>query len=121
MSISWTDIRDLPSGEFATIGQSAIQAALDEASREASASVFGARYDDAVKYLAAHLLACLRGGSRGMVSGAVVSETVGPISRSFGGSSVMAPSVDSLGSTSYGRRFQDIRRQVAGGPVGAWV
>ena len=113
MTLAWTDIRDLPSGEFASLSESSISPSILEAEREVNESAFGDRYDDALKYLAAHLLAAMRQGSQG-ASGAVVSETVGPISRSYGAAAIT--SSDALESTSYGRRYVEIRRQCAGGP-----
>lgn len=113
MTLAWTDIRDLPSGEFSSLSESAISPFMLESEREVNESVFGDRYDDALKYLAAHLLAVGRKGSEG-ASGAVVSETVGPISRSYGAAAIT--SSDALDSTAYGRRYAEIRRQCAGGP-----
>lgn len=114
MAVSVSDIKALPSGEFASLTDGAIQPFIDEAVREINASVFGTRYDDAVKYLAAHLLASVRDGSKS-ASGAVISETAGPISRSYAAPMATA-STDELSSTTYGRRYADIRHQCAGGP-----
>jgi len=107
------DIRALPSGEFAQLVDGSIQPFIDEAAREVSADVFGTIYEDAVKYLAAHLLAGIMSGSKG-AAGPVISETAGPLSRSF--SAPVVSATDSLQSTAYGRRYLDLRRQVAGGP-----
>lgn len=115
MSVLWTDIRDLPSGEFASLSEAAIAPYIAEASREVAESVYGDRYDDAVKYLAAHLIAVLTAGSRG-TAGPVVSESAGPVSRSYAAPATIVS--EHFAATVYGRRFLDIRRQVAGGP---WV
>jgi hypothetical protein len=112
--VSTSTIKELPSGEFASLTDGAIQPFIDEATREINATVFGARYDDAVKYLAAHLLTTMRGGSKS-ASGAVISETAGPLSRSYAAPSATV-TTDELSSTTYGRRYADIRRQCAGGP-----
>lgn len=111
---TWEDIRDLPSGEFATVDQSAIERVLSEATREVSRSAYGDRYDDAVLYLAAHLLAAQRKGSTG-ASGPVTMESAGPVSRQYASVGLQG-SDDALLATFYGRRFRDIRLQCVGGP-----
>jgi len=113
MSVSWTDIRDMPSGEFASMAESAVQSAIDEAVREVSQSVFGTRYDDGVKYLAAHLLAVMKQGGNAP-SGPVLAEHVGAIGRSY--AIPAGITAESLAMTIYGRRYLEIRQQVAGGP-----
>jgi hypothetical protein len=114
MTVSWTDIRDLPSGEFSTVAQSAIERVLAEAAREVSASAYGDRYDDAVLYLTAHLLAGQKKGSAG-AAGPVTMEIAGPVTRQYSQMALQGGD-EALLSTSYGRRFRDIRHQCVSGP-----
>lgn len=115
MTVAWTDIRDMPSGEFAAMTQSVLEGFIDEASAEVSEATYGDRYDQAVKYLAAHLAAVMTAGSTSP-SGPVTSETAGRVSRSYAAVVMSPTSADGLIATTYGRRFADIRRQMAGGP-----
>lgn len=115
MTVVWTDIRDLPNGEFAAVTQSVAEGFISEAQDEISEASFGDRYDQAVKYLAAHLLAVMTGGSASP-AGPVVSEAAGRVSRSYAAMVGTPSSLDSLQATSYGRRYMDIRRQMVGGP-----
>lgn len=116
MTVAWTDIRDLPSGEFASLTQPVVESYIAEALRELDAAVFGERLDDATKYLAAHLLSLSRSGSVGP-SGPMIAEHVGPVGRTYA-VPMDGSSKSTLSTTAYGRRYADIRRQVAGGP---WV
>lgn len=114
MALVWSDIRDLPSGEFSEVSQEAIERAIAEAERELPRSVYGDRYDDAHLYLAAHLLAVqVKGSSSG--GGPVVMESAGPVSRQYA-QLTMQGDDSTLLATAYGRRFRDIRQQCAGVP-----
>jgi hypothetical protein len=56
-------------------------------------------------YLAAHMGSSIGKGAAGAAGGPVSSESMGGLSRSYGSASV-ASSVDSTGSTDYGRRYE---------------
>lgn len=116
MSVTASDIQDLPSGEFASIANNVVEVYIAEAEREISQAAFGNRADDAVKYLAAHLLAVAKGGSSAPATG-VTMVTVGPLTKQYGQPGAMSKT-DSLESTSYGRRYIEIRHQCVGG---MWV
>ena len=77
--------------EFAGASDSIVQAKLTQAEAETDAAVFGAQVDDAVKYLAAHLLA------------------LSPFARDM-------KLVDKGGETVYGRQRRRLERIYAGGP-----
>jgi hypothetical protein len=105
MSVTVADIQGMPSGEFASLGASVIQPFIDEAERIVGRDVWGELADDGVRYLAAHLLAVVRRGSSAPM-GPVISETAGPVSRSYAAPSVV--STQGYNSTLYGQRFQQL-------------
>lgn len=111
--VSAADIQALPSGEFASVADPIVQTFIDEAGREIDATAFGDRYDDAVTYLAAHLLAAAIAGSSG-ASGPVTSVTAGALSKQYATPYMMDG--DALMITSYGRRYKQIRHACVGGP-----
>lgn len=111
MAVVWTDIRDLPSGEFSTLTQGQIDPFIARAKRRVNEGHWGDQYDDGVMYMTAHLLALSRRPSS--AAGVVVSETVGSMSRSYA-----APtSGDLMQSTSYGQVFADLSRDLISTPV----
>jgi hypothetical protein len=111
MSVTASDIRDLPSGEFSSLTDAVINRFLAEAGREVNASVWGDRYDDGILYLTAHLLAFAKKGATG-AAGPVTSETAGPLSISYGGAATASDAA--LASTSYGRRYLEIAHTLFG-------
>jgi hypothetical protein len=113
MTVAWTHIRDLPSGEFAGASQSVIEGYIAEASRQLSEFGWGDFYDEGIKYLAAHLLAVMKAGSKGS-AGPVTSERAGPVARSYAAAEMS--STEALSATTYGRRFMELRHMVAGCP-----
>lgn len=116
MAVTPADIQGLPSGEFTSLSDPVVQSFIDEAKREVNVSLYGDQADDAVKYLAAHLLAAMKKGSGG-AAGPVIMEQAGPVSRQYasGNSSV---SDDPVMATTYGRRYRQLQAQAAGGPRG---
>lgn len=114
MAVTPNDIQSLPSADFVGVDAGIIQRHLDEAAREVNPSVFGERTDDAVLYLTAHLVAVMMQGAEGP-TGPVVSEQAGPVSRTFAARGHSNTGSD-LEATAYGRRYQAICSQVAGGP-----
>jgi len=115
VTIAPADIQALPSGEFAALADAVIQPFIDEAVREVNTDVFGDRTDDATKYLAAHLLACMIDGSRG-AAGPIVQERAGPLGRMYAIPNRGTDGSTTLGATTYGRRYMELQRLVAGGP-----
>lgn len=79
--------------EFATLADSQVQANLTAAARRCDSRVFGDDTDEAVGYLAAHLLAMSPGGQQARLEG-------------------------KEGTTTYYAEWQRLARQRAGGP---WV
>lgn len=89
--------------EFEPCPTSRIQMFIDQAERRINRSAFCEYADDAVCYLAAHLLAM---ADRSGIGGAVSSEKVGDLSRSY--SSKETGGQPSLQSTSYGQLYYDL-------------
>lgn len=116
MSVAPADIKGFPSGEFAAIADLTVQDCIDEAVRELNPSAFGSRYDDATKYLAAHLLVRLIAGAAAP-AGPVIERHAGPVGTSYATPSGVSAN-ETLATTFYGRRFLEIRQQCACGP---WV
>lgn len=116
MAVVASDIKELPSGEFSSVADGTVERYIAEAEREISRSAFGERADDAVLYLSAHLLAVAKGGSSAP-STAVTQVTVGPLTKQYAQPG-FSNNPDALASTSYGRRYIEIRHQCVGG---AWV
>lgn len=111
MTITAADIKAMPSGEFAALADATVNGYIAEAMVDVSADVWGDRYDSGVKYLTAHLIACDKMGATGP-SGPVVSSSAGGLSRSYASGQ---PSLSStLAATSYGRRYLELCRLIAG-------
>lgn len=96
--------------EFAPTSDTIVDAAIAEATRLCDVAVYGAAYDDAVMYLACHLLAI---------------SPQGAASRLDGGSAPSSPSSSAtadLWRTTYGASLLRLMRSRAGGAwcVGAW-
>lgn len=95
--------------ELAPTSDTVVDAAIAEAARSCDASVYGAAIDDAVLYLAAHLLAI---------------SPQGAASRLDGGSAPSSPSsvTADLARTTYGASLLRLMRARGGGAwcVGAW-
>lgn len=93
---------------FGNQSSALIQLVLDEAARWIkNPACFGAQYEDAQRYLAAHLLT-LNGSSRGSGAQAVAA---GSASISFG---ALSGGVSSLGATGYGTTYRDMLRAGCG-------
>ncbi len=112
MTVTVADIRaKFPA--FASTDAGTVTAAIEEAERSTNRAHFGGRADDAVKYLAAHILHQDAGGA-GAAAGPMTSETKGPISRSF---AVSSTSSDPRASTAYGRRYLELLQTTFAGRV----
>lgn len=97
--------------EFAGEVLARVQVFIDQAARRVNATQWGSRADDGVSYLAAHLLYSGNLGA-GAPAGAVESERVGDIAVSYAVADLPATE---LASTSYGRRYLDLRSLVFSG------
>lgn len=113
------------------VGDTRIALALSLAAQQmATSAVWGNVYDQAVAYLAAHLLTSWgplagsgSGGGAGGVAGPVTSESAGDVSRSYGsvGSGVsggLSVSDAMLAATRYGQQYIALRRGRAEGAPG---
>jgi hypothetical protein len=113
MSVTWTEIRDHQSGDFSSMSQSVIEAAISDAEDCLEEDCFGDKYDLAVKYLAMHELYLDSKGGGG--SGVLASATAGPLSKSFRTNSFGDTSY--YGSSRYGQKVLQLIRRC----VGVWV
>lgn len=105
MAVTWTDVRDLPSGEFDTITQADAQFALDLASGQVNEAYWGTRYDKALLMLAAHFALLFSRGGTSVPTGPLISRTAGPFTEAFAsGSSLIYNS--RYDSTTYGQIYQ---------------
>lgn len=112
MAVSAADIQGMPSGEFASVSDATILAYITEAEARLDSGTWGAKYDLGVKYLAAHELAVDISGGMG-AAGPVISESAGPLSRSYAASALFSASnASNLNATSYGRKFQQLRNEL---------
>lgn len=111
MSITWADVSTF-APEVASVPSARQTQILAMVDRQVNATAWGDAAVDGALHLAAHYgVMSLRGSSS--AAGPVVSESVGPVSRSFA-----APSSggggDGLEATSYGREYMRLSRTRAG-------
>lgn len=96
-------------GSFETVPDAAIQRQIDAATRRTPESVFGDQTEDAILYLAAHLVMTTV-ANRARAQGAT-SYSAGPVSMSFGAGATGEQ------RTSFLDEYERIRRGLARGPV----
>lgn len=85
---------------------------IADAYSELGAAVWGTRLDRGAKYLVAHWMTVSTGNAGGALKGAVLSESVGGISRTYAQPTATR---GTYASTSYGAEFLRLQRLVAGG------
>jgi hypothetical protein len=106
VAITWADVTAI-APELSTVANGSQTAILADVALLLNASALGSKFDMASKYLAAHLgTVASRPGGEG---GPVVSDTVGPLSRSFAPPGFTDPY---YASTPYGVEFQRIIRTI---------
>lgn len=93
--------------EFASTLDATVTSAIDEAERRTNRDAWAGKADDAVLYLAGHILKVWALQS-GTPAGAVMSESVGPISRTYATSPVT--SRENLATTAWGRMYLELRQ-----------
>lgn len=91
--------------ELADVPDEKVERFIGMAERSVSRDAWGARADDGVSYLTAHLLT-QSGKGAGAAPGPVASVSVGEVSQSY---AVSADLQGSLGATHYGREFLEMR------------
>lgn len=107
------EVLDMIAPELAGLDTSRKNSAITLASQRLSPLVFGALYQQAAAYMAAHILTLAdRGGSGGLV-GAITSVKTGGLSVNSRGSAVAS----GLGSTHYGEEYLNISNRVLKTPV----
>lgn len=111
MSIAWGDVTAVAS-ELSSLAAASQTYILDLVNnRMVDDDAWGEYADDGRAYLAAHLGTIANGGGSG--SGAVTSETIGPLSRSYA-----TPSDDGdLATTKYGRFYMTLMRMAIALPA----
>jgi len=123
MSLPTATSMKLKFPEFSDVDDMTIEFAIEEASY-GGGDHWTVGYDTAVMYLAAHLISAGKAAAdemSGDSSGAIQSESIGRMSISYKKddrySSNSSAMVDELASSSYGRRYIEIRGMNFGGPV----
>lgn len=120
------DVRGLPPGEFsgaADFTDAMINSALEEASllmeRESWDLDNKLRHDTGHALLAAHILVDGKPGGLGGARGTIVSERLGPASRSYAAPQAAAAGDDPLNlrATTYGRRFLALQSSLPLSPL----
>lgn len=91
--------------ELAAVPDERIQFFINQAERRVNRDAWGARADDGVTYLTAHLVT-QAGKGAGADPGPVSSVSVGEVSQSY---AVPSDLQGSLGATHYGREFLEMR------------
>jgi hypothetical protein len=82
--------------------------ALSIANGRLSSDAFGAKYNNAVALLAAHILSMSSGARSGGVGGAITSKKEGDLSINFGSNPAFTSRLD---STSYGQDLEQLKRE----------
>ncbi len=95
--------------EFALVSATTVQAAIDEAERRTNRDTWAGKADDAVTYLAAHLLKMDLDGSSA-APGPVSAESAGPVSVTYSVPTAFAQ--DDLGRTVYGQRYLGLQKSL---------
>lgn len=121
--MTWADVVALAPA-LSTVGATRQTQILAEVGREVDGDAWGDLAVDGALYLAAHkgtvTLLSLAGSGAGASVGPVTSESLGPMSRSYGALSSGSSSIDpDLARTSYGLEYARLRRLAIG--FGAFV
>jgi hypothetical protein len=94
--------------EFADTESALVQDCLDSAQRNVSTTAWGARADDGVYWLAAHLLRVTQNGANA-ASGPISGHSVGDVSVSY---ATTATPGDGLAATAYGVQYVALRSMI---------
>lgn len=87
--------------EFASTSEDTINVYIQQAGFRVSAECLGVHYDAALMYMVGHMLTvALQGGA---AAGGIRAESVGSLSRQFGGASLTSKT--NLDSTAYGKEY----------------
>lgn len=94
-----------------------VQLFLDDATMQINPNAWGAKTDLGIYYLAAHMLAIDNAtGFTGGTFGAVTSESVGQVSRSYGSGGYSSGAAE-FGATKYGVSYYRLWRMIPVSPV----
>lgn len=99
--------------ELASVDEAIVTAAVDAAYRRTNVAAWAGKVDDGVNNLAAHMLTLgVRIAASGaQARGALTSQTVGPLSRSFAAPPVTMSDAW-LASTTYGQAYAELKATV---------
>lgn len=97
--------------ELSSVSSERMSYFITEASRYINSTKWGAKSDFAHALLTAHLLTI---SNKNGISGEVIEEKVGDLSRKFSSS---GSDVSSLASTSYGKQFLQLRKSLIISPM----
>lgn len=109
MALSTLERFRLVASEFSARPDSEVNDFIEMATERIDVAVFGDDYQQALAYLAAHMMA-IADKNTGNSPGPVVSERAGEISRTYG----YSQAVGNYKATTYGQEFIAIRRSRAG-------
>ncbi len=113
MPISWSSVEAI-APELSSVAAGTQTLILAMVDRQIDDIRWGEFADDGRRYLAAHLGTITNGGAAGGSAGPVISETLGPMSRSYG--QLNASWFGALGTTKYGVIYAYIMN-IACGPA----
>ena len=102
--------------EFADVDDAVIEFAIEEA-RLGVGDNWTKGYNVAIVYLAAHYVAAAVATSSGGGGGEIASESIGRMSISYKTSGNANAVEDDTSTSSYGRRYEELRDMNFGGPV----
>jgi hypothetical protein len=109
MAIVWADVLAI-APELSTVATGTFQAILTIADRQIDDERWGEFADDGRRYLAAHM-ATISNGDAGGAAGPIASETLGPMSVSYG---AIADVDGELSGTKYGVFYRHLMRLACG-------
>lgn len=104
MSIVWQNVVDI-APELTSLPVGSQNAILAQVALQMNADVWGGKLDMGSAWLAAHVATV---GKRNGAGGAVQSETVGSVSRSY----AIMPTLAALSSTAYGLEYERLLMQL---------
>lgn len=112
------DLLDFVAPEFEDLADAVKDQAISFAGQRISAEAFGRLYQQAIAYLAAHILASARGdAAEAGVGGTVTMVRTGDLQIQGESLSGFEGADASLGSTPYGQQYLELKNKIPGGPL----
>ena len=107
MAVTAADVKEIAT-EFAAVADSRVDLFIAQAERRTNRTNWGAKADDGIIYLIAHLLK-LDEDQGAAAAGPIVARRVHDVSWAYGKTSGGG---DNFDSTAWGRRYKEIRKSV---------